>query len=154
MFDTIKNLMEQLKSAQRKESIAYGNYMYYEAAERGYDAEASRKAHTEWLDAAAECDKLEKQIEELRSILNENKPTYMVVGVVDPSCGDDSAIEVSPWVATFSSKEDADKACEMVNDFYYNKCKIPCNFEVREITSISLEDLQNDLDAEYEYRNQ
>ena len=77
---------------------------------------------------------------------------YMVCGLYDASCGDDRIMDASPWTAVFATKEEADKACDMVNDFYSEKCKIHCRFEVREIdlnNLCTIKVLKEDLDKEY-----
>lgn len=77
---------------------------------------------------------------------------YQVVGLYDASCGADSIVDASPWVETFKTKEEAEKACELVNDFYFEKVGIHCAFEVREIDLDHLdtvESLNNELIEEY-----
>lgn len=83
--------------------------------------------------------------------MSDNK-IYMVCGLYDASCGSDSIMDASPWTAVFATKEEADKACEIANDFYFEKCHIDCAFEVREIDLDKLdtvESLKEDLDKEY-----
>lgn len=78
-------------------------------------------------------------------------PMYMVVGNVDYCNGDERVGEVSPWTDVFKTKEEAEKACEMVTKFYSKKCGLCCNFEVREIVPNTIEDLEEKLEAIWEY---
>jgi hypothetical protein len=78
---------------------------------------------------------------------------YMVCGLFDASCGEDSIMDASPWTAVFATEKEANKACTMVNNFYYKKCHIYCEFEVREIDLDNLctvESLKEELAKEYE----
>lgn len=81
-----------------------------------------------------------------------NNKIYMVCGLYDASCGSDSIMDASPWTEYFATKEEAEQACEIVNDFYFERCKIPCQFGVREIDLNNLttvESLKKELDKEY-----
>ena len=81
-----------------------------------------------------------------------NNKVYMVCGLYDASCGSDSIMDTGPWTAVFATEEEAKRACKMVNDFYSDKCKINCKFDVREIDINNLctvDILRNDLDTEY-----
>lgn len=60
MCDDIKKLEEELKQAEYDETDAYGTYMYYECADRGYDYAAASKA----------CD---DALSNLNKLLNEEK---------------------------------------------------------------------------------
>ena len=67
---------------------------------------------------------------------------YQVRGVIDPNAGNGTKFEdISTWYAEFASKEDADKCCEFVNDLYFNKYHVWCEFEVVEIDTDKLNDL-------------
>ena len=82
-----------------------------------------------------------------------NNKLYQVVGLYDASNGVDRIMDAAPWIATFKTKEEADKACQLANDFYSDKVKIDCFFEVREIDLDNLntvEGLTNTLNEEYE----
>lgn len=77
---------------------------------------------------------------------------YQVVGLYDASCGEDSIMDASPIVKSFATREEADEACSVINDFYFERCKIHCAFEVREVdldTLDTLDSLKADLNREY-----
>ena len=84
--------------------------------------------------------------------MSKNK-IYMVCGLYDASRGEDSVMDTSPWTEYFATKEEAEKACKIVNDFYFEKCKCYCEFEVREIDLNNLntiKSLKEELDEEYD----
>lgn len=77
---------------------------------------------------------------------------YQVVGLYDASNGADRILDAKPWVCTFATEAEANEACKIANDFYFEKCKIPCEFEVREIDTdnlYTLDSLKATLDDEY-----
>ena len=79
---------------------------------------------------------------------------YMVCGLYDPSRGDDSIMDASPWIACFKTREEAEEACETVNDFYFEKCHYDCDFEIREIDLDNLETLERlNQNLEQEYKD-
>ena len=62
----IEKLEAELKKAKAEEVNAYGQYMYYECADRGYDFNGSDIARKEWLNASHKVSELEKQLNELK----------------------------------------------------------------------------------------
>lgn len=54
----IEEVKKQIEELESKKTSAYGKYMYEECAERGYDHQAARKAHDEYLQYCIEINKL------------------------------------------------------------------------------------------------
>jgi len=70
---------------------------------------------------------------------------YLVSGIYDLD-------GIHLWTEYFKTKEEADQVCEIVEDFYTNKCNIPCLFSVREIDMDNLytiDQLKKNLEDEY-----
>lgn len=77
---------------------------------------------------------------------------YMVCGLYDASCGNDSILDADPYIKCFATEQEANQACTIVNEFYWEKCKIHCAFEVREIdldNLCTIKKLKKELDKEY-----
>ena len=66
MCDDIKKLEEELKQAEYDETDAYGTYMYYECADRGYDYKAASQAQDTYYQASQRVKELKEKIENLR----------------------------------------------------------------------------------------
>lgn len=66
MCDDIKKLEEELKQAEYDETDAYGTYMYYECADRGYDYKAASQARDTYYQASQRVKELKEKIENLR----------------------------------------------------------------------------------------
>lgn len=80
----------------------------------------------------------------------ENK-IYIVCGMVD-SDGSGALDDTFLWLDYYKTKEEAEKAEQIAEDFYYNRAKVDCTFEVREIDLnkfSTIEKLKADLDEEY-----
>lgn len=73
MCDDIKKLEEELKQAEYDETNAYGTYMYYECADRGYDYAAASKACDDYHKASQRVKDLKEKIESLRKKVNDIK---------------------------------------------------------------------------------
>ena len=54
----IEEIKKQIEELSTKKDSAYSRYMYEECAERGYDHQAAKKAHDEYLQYSIELDKL------------------------------------------------------------------------------------------------
>lgn len=74
---------------------------------------------------------------------------FQVIGIYDAFDGQESVINIKPLVATFATEAEAKEACELVNQFYFEKCKMPCAFEVRKVKLQTIESLKASLDKEY-----
>ena len=61
----LDELKQQLKKAEAEETNAYGLYMYYECADRGYDAEGASEARKKYQIAEMRADLLRQEIMEL-----------------------------------------------------------------------------------------
>lgn len=61
----LDELKQQLKEAEAAETSAYGQYMYYECADRGYDAEGASEAKKKYRAAEMKADMIRQEIMEL-----------------------------------------------------------------------------------------
>ena len=84
-------------------------------------------------------------------MVKQNK-IYAVCGAFD-SAAAGALDDVSIWMMYFKTKEEAEEACKIVEDFYTNRCEVACTFEVREIDLdefSTIESLKEDLEDEYD----
>lgn len=67
----IDELKQQLKEAESEETSAYGTYMYYECADRGYDAASASEARRKYHAASMKVDQIKQEIMELQGECDE-----------------------------------------------------------------------------------
>ena len=62
-MNDLNELKKQLEAAEAEKADAYGEYMYYECADRGYDAQGASEARKKYNEAS-------KKVEALKTALN------------------------------------------------------------------------------------
>ena len=67
----IDELKQQLKEAEAEETDAYGCYMYYECADRGYDAQGASEASRRYHVASMKVDQIKQEIMEIEGECDE-----------------------------------------------------------------------------------
>lgn len=80
----------------------------------------------------------------------ENK-IYEVCAIID-TAESYKLRDMSIWTDYYKTKEEAEEARQIAEDFYDNRAKVDCIFEVREIDLnhlSTIEKLKADLDEEY-----
>lgn len=76
---------------------------------------------------------------------------YQVRGIIDPTCGEPRFDDISTVHAEFKTQDEADNFCDFINDFYSEKCNAWCEFEVVEIDTDNLDDVET-LKADFNAR--
>lgn len=61
-MSNLDELQNQLEEAKAEEINAYGEYMYYECADRGYDAQSASEARNRYNKASAKVKEIEQEI--------------------------------------------------------------------------------------------
>lgn len=61
-MSNLNELQVQLEEAKMEEINAYGEYMYYECADRGYDAQSASEARHRYAEASAKVEEIEQKI--------------------------------------------------------------------------------------------
>jgi predicted CopG family antitoxin len=77
---------------------------------------------------------------------------YQVRGIIDPTCGEPNFDDIGTVHAEFKTKKEAESFCDFINEYYSQKCKIWCEFEIAEIDLDNLdnvETLKADFNARY-----
>lgn len=114
-MSNLNELQIQLEEAKTEEMNAYGKYMYYECADRGYDAQSASKAKHRYYDASAKVKEIEQEIINLKEkgIFDMNKIFVVIYWLYDD-------LDTMHTVV-FKTREEAERFEDEVYDACENK---------------------------------